>query len=163
MSVPIRVLALLALVIAALAAAPVVAAAGPTKEVISLNDPALDAAESADLTATCGFPVIADNAGHVILIAFPGGNRSMQEIDVYGIRATYTNPQTGTMVRLVDVGPDRFYLRGDALYLAVTGRSLTGSGVIGQVVIDLGTGETVKAVGNDVGLFQEQVCDALAG
>jgi predicted metalloprotease with PDZ domain len=140
---------------------PAVLAAGPERTVISLADPELDAQESAILTEQCGVPVSASNAGHVIYQVFPGGPRSITELDHYNIRATYTNLATGTSVRLRDIGPDRFYIRDGKAYLGVTGRSTTFSGVIGLVVFDLETGEIVKSAGNEVGIFWDSICEAL--
>ena len=142
--------------------APTALAAPPQRTVIDLNDPALDADESAWWSNACQFPVVADNTGHVIVLSFPGGPRSILELAVYGIRATYTNPATGTSVRLRDIGPDRLYIRDGRMYVGVTGRSTTGTGVIGLVVIDLATGDIVHQAGNDVGLFQDSLCEALA-
>ena len=45
---------------------------------------------------------------------------------------------------------------------AITGPSLTGSGVIGGVVIDLDTGETLHISRESVGSIVDQVCDAIA-
>ena len=157
----LRVLAILASLAVLLGAAPAVLGGGPTREVVSLADPALDAAESADLTARCGVPVSASNAGHIIYQSFPEGRRSVMELDHYNIRATYTNLDTGASVRLRDIGPDRFYSRGDTLYVAVTGRATTSTGVIGQTVFNLALEDPIKTVGNDVGLFWDQICEAL--
>jgi hypothetical protein len=158
----LRVLAILASVLVLLGAAPAAIGGGPTREVISMADPALDAEESASLTEECGFPVRARNAGHIIIQVFPAGSRKMQQLDHYNIRATYTNLETGAYVLLRDIGPDRWYVRDGKAYVAVTGRATTSTGVIGQVVIDLETGETVKSVGNDVGVFWDRLCAALS-
>ncbi|HEX5827648.1 MAG TPA: hypothetical protein VFY23_09020 [Candidatus Limnocylindrales bacterium] len=158
MRTSLGVLASLALV---LALAVPASAAGPTREVISLDDPALDAAESEWLSGLCGFEVSANNAGHIIIQVFPDGRRSMLELDHYNIRATYTNVETGRSVRLRDIGPDRWYVRDGKAYLGVTGRSTTFSGVIGLVVFDLETEEVVKSAGNEVGIFWDSICEAL--
>ncbi len=157
----LRVLAILATLAVLLGAAPAALGAGPTREVISLADPALDAEEAAMLTEQCGVPVSASNAGHIIIQVFPDGRRSVFGIDHYNIRATYTNLATGATVRLRDIGPDRWYIRDGKAYLGVTGRSTTFSGVIGLVVFDLETEEIVKSAGNEVGIFWDTICDAL--
>jgi hypothetical protein len=157
----LRVLAILASLLVLLGAAPAALGAGPTREVVSLADPELDAAESAMLTAQCGVPVSASNAGHIIYQSFPSGRRSVMGIDHYAIRATYTNLLTGATVRLRDIGPDRWYSRGDTLYLAVTGRATTSTGVIGQTVFNLALDDPIKTVGNNVGVFWDSICEAL--
>ena len=103
----------------------------------------------------------AKNAGHVIYQVFPDGRRSMLALDHYNIRATYTNLETGTVVLLRDIGPDRWYVRDGNAYLGVTGRSTTFSGVIGLVVFDLATEQVVKSAGNEVGNFWDSICEAL--
>ena len=158
-----RVLAVLATFAMLLTAAPAALAAGPVRTVFSLNDPALDTDEAAFWTATCGFAVGVDNSGHINVLEFPAGSRSMLEIDAYDVHTTYVNLATGTTVRLRDAGPDRFYVRDGRVYVGITGRSTTGTGVIGLVVFDFETGAIVHTAGNDVGLFQDTLCEALAG
>jgi hypothetical protein len=51
---------------------------------------------------------------------------------------------------LVDAGPDMLHHQAGAGQFTVTGRSLTGSTLIGRLVIDLDTGE-VTLHGNLVG------------
>jgi hypothetical protein len=143
--------------------APAALAAGPERFVIDLDDPQVDAEEAEFWSGECGFEVAVDNRGHIMGAIFPAGHRSVVELDHYLIRASYTNVETGTVVRLRDIGPDRFYLRAGRAYVAVTGRSLTGTGTIGQVVFDLETNEIVHQAGRETGLFQDQLCDALAG
>ena len=143
------------------AAAPV-AAARPEREVIDMNDPAIDVEETAFVTQACGFPIVADVSGHVMFTVFPEGSRHVQELDHYAIRATYTNPATGETFRLRDIGPDRFFVKHGVAYVAITGRSETGSGNIGVVVINLETGELVHKAGNDIGFYTERLCAALS-
>ena len=160
---PIRMLTLLAtLAILVGALVPAALAAGPERTLIDLDDPQIDVEESAFWSDECGFDVAANNRGFIRYTVFPAGRRSVLEIDHYGIRATYTNVATGTSARLQDIGPDRFYVRDGRAYVAVTGRSTTGTGTIGQVVFDLETNEIVHQAGRDVGLFQDALCDALA-
>jgi hypothetical protein len=136
-----------------------VLAAGPTREVIDLNDPALDVDESAFATALCGFPVDADVSGHIeFLVYSAGGTQSVQELHLYAVRFAYTNPANGVTVRAADVGPDRFYVRKGSLFIAITGRSFN----IGVFVINLETDEVVHQAGkaND---FYDTLCARLAG
>jgi len=141
--------------------APAALAAGPQRTVIDLNDPQIDIDESAWASGWCGFDVAAEVSGHVIVTEFPDDARSPLEIDVYGTRATYTNVATGATIRLRDVGPDRFYERDGSVYVAITGRSVTGSGVIGVVIVNLDTDEVVLIAGNEVGNFNDQFCAAI--
>ena len=53
----LRLLATLASLAVVLAAAPAALAGQPDREVISLNDPAIDVEESAWASALCGFPI----------------------------------------------------------------------------------------------------------
>lgn len=134
-------------------------AAGPTQEVVDLNDPALDADESAFATDFCGFPVDADVSGHIGFLLFPGGGaQSVQELHLYAVRIAYTNPANGNTVRATDVGPDRIYVKNGRLYIAITGRSFN----IGVFIIDLETEDVVHQAGkaND---FYDTLCARLAG
>lgn len=140
-----------------------VLAAKPVHESLTFNDPADDAAESAAITAFCGFPVEADISGRIGITVFDrDGAPGVFELDVYGLRVTYRNPATGTTIKLGDVGPDRFYIQDGVGYVAVTGRSETGVGNIGVIKIDLATGEVVHSAGNDTGFFFDHLCDDLS-
>ena len=162
MSLSVRVLASLATLAILLAAVPAALAAGPTREVFDLDDPQIDVDESAWVSGLCGFAVDAQVSGRIQAVVYPEGRRHVIEIDHYVQRVTYTNLETGRVVKLRDIGPDRFYIRDGRLYVAVTGRAVTSQGNIGQVVIDLETNEVVFRAGNDVGLFNDQLCDALS-
>jgi hypothetical protein len=156
----LRVLATLASLAVVLAAAPAALAGPPAREVISLNDPAIDVDESAWASDLCGFPVDADVSGHIQVIAHDGTGHVLG-LDVYGIRATYRNPDTGATFHYRDIGPDRVFVKDGRVYVAVTGRS-SGSGVIGVVVIDVEADEVVHVAGNDVGDFYDGMCETLA-
>ena len=157
---PARVLAVLASLALCLAAAPAVMAGPPDREVTNLDDPTIDAEESAWASGFCGFEIVADVGGHIGTIVMDGTGHVL-ELNLYAIRATYTNPETGATFRYRDIGPDRLYVKDGRAYVAVTGRS-SGSGVIGVVVIDLETGEFVHVAGNDVGDFYDGMCETLA-
>jgi hypothetical protein len=135
-------------------------AARPQVFQFSFDDPAIEAGEAAFVSDVCGFPVEVDLEGKVVVHIF-GGGRTVQ-VDSYSIRGLYTNPANGKTWRLVDAGPDRVYVRDGELFLGITGRSLTGSGVIGLVVIDLATGEAVFTAGNERGFYVDTICAALA-
>lgn len=155
------------LISAAIAATLLVAmssavALGAKPTIIDLNDPEFDADESVFWTQACDFPVTAQLSGHIIEHNPKGG--AVTDLVVYHIDETLTSESS--TYRLLDVGPDIFYTRGGVEYVAVVGRSLTGSGVIGRVEVNLETGEIVwhgRLVGDEVfGDFTAPVCRQLA-
>jgi hypothetical protein len=158
-----KVVLILAAAVLALALAAPALAAKPFMEVISLDDPVAEAEWSAILTQECGAPISADFEGTVTLHLFTDGQGDFKrEIDKYWIRDTFTNTETGASVLLKDVGPDIIWIGRDGiLYVAVTGRSLTGTGVIGRTVINGETGEVISSSGKVVGSIAEQVCPLL--
>jgi hypothetical protein len=85
-----------------------------------------------------------------------GGNLALT---IFHIVVTFTNEAGETFV-FNDVGPDRVYVKNGQLFIAITGRS-TGSNVIGHVVQNLTTGETVLEAGKEFGSVEEQACKAL--
>jgi hypothetical protein len=140
------------------------AAAKPTRFVVDLDDPAVEADLADVLTTACGAEITADVRGHVIVLLFTGRKAETRpEINVFGLHATFTNLDTGSTYSLVDVGPDiySFDRMTGHLTIAITGRSLTGSGVIGRVVIDTVTGELISSAGNPQGDWVENACSAL--
>jgi hypothetical protein len=158
----LRVLALIASAVALLGAAPAALAAGPEHWVDSLNDPQFDIDETAWASDWCGFEVDAQVSGHIRGHEFAADGRSVVALIVYGIRVVYTNVETGATVRLRDIGPDRFFVKDGRQYVAVTGRSSNGTGVIGLVIFDLETDEIVHESGNDQGVFNDWFCDAIS-
>ena len=89
-----------------------------------------------------------------------GGNRQQDALSVFHSDITFTAGDRSFQVH--DVGPDHSYLVDGVLYVAVTGRSITGSGVIGHVIFNLDTGELVFQAGNDQGSYVDNVCAALS-
>jgi hypothetical protein len=154
------------LVVSVVAAAMLVlaspATAGkPVRFVVDLGTPANEAAIAAELTDACGVPISVEADGKVIVIVLDEArNRGAVEINAYEFHALVTNLATGETMTIVDAGPD--LLRIDPatghLLVAITGRSTTGSGVIGRVVIDLDTGEVLSVSGNDLGDPAEAIC-----
>jgi hypothetical protein len=159
-----RGLAFVSAVVMTLALATAATAARPEKTVISFDNPELEAEVAADLTAACGAPIAVDLSGKVEIIVL---NKSRQagaiEIDAYETRGTFTNTATGATATLVDVGPDlvKYDPKTGRVVVAITGRSLTGSGVIGRVVVDLDTGEVLSVSGLPKGDFIENLCREL--
>jgi hypothetical protein len=161
----LRTAASMAILLAALATAlagPALAA-GPTREVQDLDDPQWDIDESAWASGLCGFAVDAHVAGQWTFVVYPEGSRRMLEIDHFVTRVTYTNLETGTAVKLRDIGPDRVSIRDGVVRIAVTGRAVTSQGNIGQIVFDLATGDVVFQAGREPGLYYDTLCERLAG
>jgi hypothetical protein len=100
--------------------------------------------ESEFASEACGFPIQATVRGQVVITIFSDGPSPIVELDRFSSRVRYTNPATGETYSLVDAGPD-IYRDGT---VAITGRSVTGSGVIGRVVFDLQTEEILFEAGN---------------
>ncbi len=93
----------------------------------------------------------------------PEGNRNLEHT-VFHSDLTFSNDAGDSWV-FRDRGPDRIFLLDGVPHIAITGRS-GGSGVIGQVVLDLVTFEVVKVAGNPVGeggpgAIDAAACDAL--
>ena len=148
--------------LAVLALAGPAAGAKPTREVVDLDDPVLEAEEEAFLAEVCGTEIDVDLEGRIIVLIFDKPvNKGVVELNIFEFEATFTNPETGATLTLHDVGPDVYLVRDGELFIALTGRSTTGSGVIGRVVIDLATGEAVFEAGKPVGDYVERVCEAL--
>ena len=118
--------------------------------------------EAAAVTAECGFPIDVTITGWVQTKSFRagGGDRQQASIDVYHSDIIYTTGDRSFAIH--DVGPDHHYWLDGVLYVAITGRSLTGSGVIGHVIVNTETGELVFQAGNDQGFYRTNVCAALS-
>ena len=155
----ILVLPFFALVMLALAFP---AAAGkPVRFVVDLGTPANEAELAAFLTDACGAPIAVDAEGKVIILVLDKPRpRGIVEINAYEFHALVTNLATGATTTIVDAGPDRFLIdqKTGHLLLAITGRSTTGSGVIGRFVIDLDTGEVVAVSGLELGDPAQAIC-----
>ena len=138
-------------------------AAKPTREVIDLGTPEALAADSAFVTALCGFDIVASGPSQVIVHVFTDNSGVFKrEIDSYQILETFTYVETGASVTLHDVGPDLVWVgRDGTLFLAMTGRSLTGSGYIGRVLVNLDSGETLSSAGSNRGSLEDLICAAL--
>jgi len=145
-----------------LAASPA-AAVKPLKITFDLADPIGDAQMSAALSDYCGAPIQAVSGGTVTIHVVAAADDTFKhEIDKWQIHDSFINLETQVTLFMHDVGPDHYWIGKDGhLYVAVIGRSLTGTGVIGRVVIDTETGRIVSQAGKDVGSFFDQVCDAL--
>jgi hypothetical protein len=156
-----RILVLPALAVAMLALAFPAAAGKPVKFVVDLGTPANEAELAAIFTAACGAPISVAADGKVIVIVLDKPSaRGVIEINAYEFHALVTNLSTGATTTIVDAGPDVLRIDPETghLFVAITGRSTTGSGVIGRVVIDLDTGEVLSVSGNELGDPVEAIC-----
>jgi hypothetical protein len=157
-----RVLVALSLLVLALLLPATALAAAPTRDRVDLNDPSADVDETAWATDFCGFPVEADISGHIDAMSHDKSGPGTFDKTSYHVYVTYRNPANGARFTLRDVGPDRAYVKDGVAYVAVTGRSETGTGRTGVTKIDLSTGEIVHQSGNDIGLYYDYFCDELA-
>jgi hypothetical protein len=154
-----RIAPLFAAMLLTLAVAGPAAAARPT--IISFADD--DEADSALFTELCGFPVTSLSSGHVII--HNDANGAATAIANYQIN-NWLSSANGSY-HLVDAGPDMRLTRAGVEFLTISGRSLTGSAVIGRVEINMETGE-VNYHGNLFGAvpldpaWYEPICAALA-
>lgn len=152
--------AILAVLLGILAVSPV-SAARPTVVIVDVSDPAREAGFEADLLRACGFPVDVEATGHVIMHQF-NDNPRLVEINNYRMFETFSANGT-TLVVHPDSGPDVIWVGRDGhLYIALVGRSVTGSGVVGRTVFDLTTLELVSSNGHELGDFIAWVCNGLA-
>ncbi len=117
-------------------------------------------------TDVCGFPVNVDTEGwfkEIEIDAADRGKRQPVLRTIYHITSEVFTSEWGTFKIRQDVGPDVVFVENGEFKAAVTGRSLTGSGVIGRVVYDLATGEIESEAGRRVYEdFFATVCEALA-
>jgi hypothetical protein len=156
----LRRAALGAVVLAGLAVGSV-AAAKPQMFIVDVSTPEYEAEAEAFFLGQCGYPVEVDATGHVVVHVFVDHPR-MIEIDNYRLFEQYSANGKTIVVR-PDAGPDRIWLGRDGVpYLALVGRSVTGSGVIGRTVVNLATGDLVSSNGRELGDFIAIVCEGLA-
>ena len=79
---------------------------------------------------------------------------------VWHVELEYINPATGRSFKVHDVVPDKWYVDKDGNVIhTITGRSVTGSEVIGHVVLDDETGDILSVSGQP---FSWADADALA-
>ncbi len=152
--------ALLGLLLATFAAGPALAAK-PDRFVIDVSSAAYEAETERLLLGTCGFAIDFEATGHIITHVFNGHPRMVQ-ISNYRLFESFS-ANGKTVVVQPDSGPDRIWIGNDGVpYLAIIGRSVTGSGVAGRTVINLATGELVSSNGHELGDFFGFLCTELA-
>ena len=110
----------------------------------------------------CGFDIDVVYSGWVQFKVFKagGGDRLQDALNVYHIDIVYSSGDRS--YRVLDVGPDHSYWVDGMLYIAITGRSLTGTGVVGHLVFNDSTGELVLQAGSNRGFYLDGVCSALS-
>ena len=101
--------------------------------------------------AACGVDLETSVEGHVILSSwFDSEGNLLREIDRYGTRFAFRNPETGEWYRFTDAGPDIFHVDWEA-------------GTITQLLdLDFNQiGDPIKIAGVELGDWVENVCEAL--
>ena len=116
-------------------------------------------------TCDSGEILTVEGEGWVQVFVSPSADESGNlEHAVFHLDLTHSNAAGETWV-WNDRGPDRIFLIDGVPFVAITGRA-GGSGVIGQVVVNLLTGEVTKVAGTPVGdggpfAVDAAACDAL--
>jgi hypothetical protein len=96
--------------------------------------------------------------GWIQLRLFPQPKNPNIALDIFHTVFTFTN-SAGETFKFNDLGPDRIFVDGGNVFLAIIGR--TSGGHIGQFVIDLATGEVVFVAGRDFADAFTLACEAL--
>lgn len=159
-----------AVVLAAMAAlmlAGPALAARPTREIIDIGTPEIEALISANLSDWCGFEISVDADATIAVMVFSNNDGTFRrEIDVGQVKWTLTNVATGVSIDTHNVGPDIYWVNRDGVTMhAIIGRSYVvhdGIGFIGRVLLNEDTGEVLAFGGHFTGDIQQVVCDPLA-
>jgi hypothetical protein len=147
-------------------AAPALAAP-PTREIIDVGTPEIEALIAANLSDVCRFEISVDADARITAMVFSNNDGTFRrEIDASQIKWTLTNVATGVAIRVHNVGPDIFWVNRDGVTMhAIIGRSYVvhdGIGFIGRVVISEDTGTVQAFAGHLTGDMQQLVCAPLA-
>jgi hypothetical protein len=95
----------------------------------------------------------------------PPNNKNV-ELGIFHVVLTFSN-SAGDEFVYRDVGPDRVYVEGDEIFVAVSGRSSASGNPdrdeinIGHMVLNMTTGEVVLLAGNNMGNLYELACETL--
>jgi hypothetical protein len=136
-------------------------AAKPIMFVINIGTAEWEADEEANLSAFCGFPIDFEGSGHIVVHQFIDSRRIV-EINNFRLFQSYSANGNTIIVR-PDSGPDVIWIAEDGdFYIALTGRSVTGSGVAGRTVFNISLDEFVSANGHFLGDFFGTLCTELA-
>ena len=136
-------------------------AAKPNLFIIDVSTQEFEDDQEAFLLETCGYLIDFEGTGHIVVHEF---NDNPRLIQISNFRLFETFSANGRTIEVrPDSGPDRIWVGQDGnVYLALVGRSVTGSGVIGRTVVNLSTGEFVSSTGHDLGDFLANLCAELA-
>jgi hypothetical protein len=85
-------------------------------------------------------------------------NRNI-ELDVFHVVLAFTSP-SGEIFIFHEAGPDRFYVDGSNLVVAIVGR-VAAQGIIGRLVIDLETRQVRFLAGQEFGSARLLACQNL--
>jgi hypothetical protein len=138
-----------------------VSAAKPDFFIIDINTQEFEDDQEAFFLEVCGYPIDFEGTGHIVFHVF---NDNPRLIEIHNFRLFETFSANGKTIEVrPDSGPDLIWIGQDGdVYLAIVGRSVTGSGVVGRTVFNLSTGEFVSSNGHDLGDFLTFVCEELA-
>jgi hypothetical protein len=153
--------------LAALTLAGPALAARPTREIIDVGTPEIEAIISANMTGWCGFGISVDADATIAVKVFSNNDGTFRrEIDKAQIKWTLKNVATGASIRVHNVGPDIYWVNREGVTMhAIMGRSYVvheGIGFIGRVLINEDTGEVLARSGHFTGDIQQLVCAPLA-
>src|SRR5215212_10239034 len=142
-------------------------AAAPTREIIDVGTPEIEALISANLSDVCGFEISVDADATIRVMIFSNNDGTFRrEIDPSQIKWTLTNVATGVSIDTHNVGPDIYWVNRDGVTMhAIIGRSYLshdGIGFIGRLLLDADTGEVLAFAGHLTGDLQQLVCAPLA-
>ena len=142
-------------------------AAPPTREIIDIGTPEIEALIAANLSEWCGFEISVDADATIAVMVFSNDDGTFRrEIDVVQIKWTLTNVATDVSIKVLNVGPDIYWVDRDGVtMLASIGRSYVvhdGIGFIGRVLVNLDTGEILAFGGHFTGDIDQLVCANLA-
>ena len=157
----------IAVTVAALAVitlAPSTLAARPTREVIDIGTPEIEALIAEHQSDACGFEisVVADATIRVMVFTDKDGN-FRREIDQAHLDWTLTNVRTGATSRLLSVGPDVYWTTRDGIAMhASVGIVLSESGLlIGRTLTNDTDGTLVRSAGRVAGDAEQVFCAPL--
>jgi hypothetical protein len=142
-------------------------AARPTREIIDVGTPEIEALISEHLSETCDFEISVDADATIAVMVFSNNDGSFRrEIDGAQLKWTLTNAATGVSIGIHSVGPDIYWVTRDGVtMLASIGRAYLphdGSGFIGRLLVNLDTGEVLASPSHMTGDIAQLVCAPLA-
>jgi hypothetical protein len=111
-------------------------------------------------TVDCGGGVLLDLHfdGWIQFRVFDEPAKRNVELDIFHVVGTYTT-SAGKSFVFRDIGPDHYYLEDGNLFVASSGRF--GGGLIGHIVSNITTGETVFIAGKEFAGAEALACEAL--